>query len=557
MREPETERFSLLSPDGSGTYFTLSDDTANDLSVEFLADSVSGNSTEFEVIHRILTDMPVSRNIIDYRRDIYSDLRSDPGLCEELHEIFDAMSFYVNDRPNTIDKTSTIWDLFMRLRALDSYVGSVRRIAKALEGKEFASEGMKRFAAYMKDVYSNSGFDELAEDITEIGEEISDIRSMTLGVNLDQDFYPEEVGILSLNRFWFGEQGLLKRFIKYHRKDQINDKKIFPFNMEMPDDGLDMVEKRMNRSTPKHNRPYDSPLMNNLNSIIERMLPSVTGKLRKALDKYVNVSVKSFSVLADEFLFYLRFTALEKQLTELGLPCCQGVYSEKDTFMKDFYNIRLAICRLKGTVTDDIVCNDIEFTDDTTVQILTGPNRGGKTILTQGIGLAFLMYQSGLFVPAASAEIRPCDGIYTHFPAEEERTVALGRLGEESERFRRICLTAGRDSLILFNESFATTSHTESLYIAEDVLKYLCCTGARTCFNTHMHELAENADVISSVPGAVCRAASVVMENRDGERTYKISFKKPDGKSYAREIAYKYGITFDQLMKNHSDAGKE
>ena len=89
------------------------------------------------------------------------------------------------------------------------------------------------------------------------------------------------------------------------------------------------------------------------------------------------------------------------------------------------------------------------------------------------------------------------------------------------------------------------------------MLKYLCCTGARTCFNTHMHELAENADVISSVPGAVCRAASVVMENRDGERTYKISFKKPDGKSYAREIAYKYGITFDQLMKNHSDAGKE
>jgi len=557
MRETETERFSLLSPDGSGTYFTLSDDTANDLSVEFLADSVSGNSTEFEVIHRILIDMPVSRNIIDYRRDIYSDLRSDPVLCEELHEIFDAMSFYVNDRPNTIDKTSTIWDLFMRLRALDSYVGSVRRIAKALEGKEFSSEGMKRFAAYMNEVYSNSGFDELAEDIAEIGEEISDIRSMTLGVNLDQDFYPEEVGILSLNRFWFGEQGILKRFIKYHRKDQINDKKIFPFNMEMPDDGLDMVEKRMNRSTPKHNRPYDSPLMNNLNSIIERMLPSITGKLRKVLDKYVDVSVKSFSVLADEFLFYLRFTALEKKLTDLGLPCCQAEYSDKDTFIKDFYNIRLAICRLKGTVTDDIVCNDIEFTDDTTVQILTGPNRGGKTILTQGIGLAFLMYQSGLFVPAASAEIRPCDGIYTHFPAEEERTVALGRLGEESERFRRICLTAGRDSLILFNESFATTSHTESLYIAEDVLKYLCCTGARTCFNTHMHELAENADEISSVPGAVCRAVSVVMENRDGERTYKISFKKPDGKSYAHEIAYKYGITFDQLMDRKSGTGKE
>lgn len=557
MREQETERFSLLSPDGSGTYYTLSDDTANDLSVDFLADSVSGNSTEFEVIHRILMEMPVSRNVIDYRRDIYTDLRSSPELCEELHEIFDAMRFYVNDRPNVLDKTSTIWELFMRLRALDSYVGSVRRIAKALEGKEFQSEGMKRFAAYMNDVYSNSGFDELAEDIAEVGDDIGSIRSMTLGVNLDRDFFPEEVGILSLNRFWFGEQGLLKRFIKYHRKDQINDKKIMPFNMEMHDDGLDMVEKRMNRSSPKHNRPYDSPLMNNLNSIIERMLPAVTGKLRKVLDKYVDVSVSTFTALADEFLFYLRFISLEKEFSSMGMPVCQGECSDKDTFLTDFYNIRLAICRLKGTVQEDIVCNDIQFTDDTTVQILTGPNRGGKTILTQGIGLAFLMYQSGLFVPAASAVIRPCDGIYTHFPAEEERTVALGRLGEESERFRKICSTAGRDSLILFNESFATTSHTESLYIAEDVLKYLCCTGARTCFNTHMHELAENADVISSVPGAVCKAVSVVMENRDGERTYKISFKKPDGKSYAHEIAYRYGITFEQLMNKQPEPEKE
>jgi hypothetical protein len=42
------------------------------------------------------------------------------------------------------------------------------------------------------------------------------------------------------------------------------------------------------------------------------------------------------------------------------------------------------------------------------------------------------------------------------------------------------------------------------------------------------------------------------MENDKGKRSYKISYKKPDGKSYAHEIAYKYGITFEQLSeKNH------
>ena len=216
---------------------------------------------------------------------------------------------------------------------------------------------------------------------------------------------------------------------------------------------------------------------------------------------------------------------------------------------RDFYNVKLAICRGKGTVEEEIVCNDLEFTREKTVNILTGPNRGGKTIFTQGVGLAFLLYQSGVFVPASSARVRLCDGIYTHFPVEEERTVSLGRLGEEAERFNEICKKATGSSLLLFNESFATTSHTESVYIAEDVLRYLCCIGARTFFNTHMHELAEDTDKFNKAEGAICKAVSVVMENDGGKRSYKISYKAPDGKSYAHEIAYKYGITFEQLME--------
>ncbi|MBR6671078.1 MAG: DNA mismatch repair protein, partial [Ruminococcus sp.] len=142
-----------------------------------------------------------------------------------------------------------------------------------------------------------------------------------------------------------------------------------------------------------------------------------------------------------------------------------------------------------------------------------------------------------------------CDGIYTHFPADENQTVTLGRLGEESERFSKICKTATSESLLLFNESFATTSHTESLYIAEDVLKYLCCLGARTCFNTHMHELAENADNLQC-ERSICGAASVVMGKSEGENTYKLTYEKPNGKSYAHSIAFQYGITLEQLFEN-------
>jgi len=554
----DIREFSLLFPDENRECFRLGANTANDLSVNFIAESICGNSTEQEVVKSILLEMPTSERVINYRREIYSELKEKEELCGKLYDIFDVMRFYAGERPVQIGESSTLIEFLNRLRALEGYISSIIRISEAIEGQEFRSEGMKKFAGYVNDICNNSGFKELLEDISAVGDDVHDIKSITIGVNLDAEFYPLESGIISLNKYYFDRQSVLKRFIKYRLKDQKNDKDLRQFTMEMPSNELNWIHQKYRGIPSPTNRPTDTPLMNNLNTIMERMLPSMTSKLKRVLNKYVDVSGRALAGLADELLFYLRFIGLEKKLTEYGIPCCSAEASDSDTVLRDFCNVKLAICRLKGTVEEDIVCNDMEFTDDKTVQVLTGPNRGGKTILTQGIGLVFLLYQSGVFVPASSAKIRPCDGIYTHFPVEEEKTVSLGRLGEEAERFNEICRTAGHNSLLLFNESFATTSHTESLYIAEDVLKYLCCIGARTIFNTHMHELAENADKLGGSAGSGYGAVSIVMENDNGKRSYRISYKKPDGKSYAHEIAYKYGITFEQLMeKTAADNGSQ
>ena len=546
----ELRAFSLLAPDKGGSYSPLSSDTENDLSVDFLVESISRNSNERKVIKDILLKMPADERIISYRRAVYTELRQSPELCEKLYDIFEGMRFFTKDGQKRIEKGSTIWELLSKLKYLENYISSVIELNKAIDGLEFTSEGMKQFAALIRDIYGNSGFGELLKDIELVSEDIRHVRSITIGVNLDENFYPMETGIIALNRFWFEEQSMLKRFLKYHRKDQLSDEDLMAFSMEIPDDNMaESLNKYERKYRGVARQPSANPLMNNLNSIIERMLPSTTAKLRRVLHKYVDVSGYVLADLADELLFYLRFIELEKQLTASGVPCCIGEPSDGDTVFRDFYNVKLAICRRKGTVEEEIVCNDLEFTREKTVNILTGPNRGGKTIFTQGVGLAFLLYQSGVFVPASSARVRLCDGIYTHFPVEEERTVSLGRLGEEAERFNEICKKATGSSLLLFNESFATTSHTESVYIAEDVLRYLCCIGARTFFNTHMHELAEDTDKFNKAEGAMCKAVSVVMENEGGKRSYKISYKAPDGKSYAHEIAYKYGITFEQLME--------
>ena len=108
------------------------------------------------------------------------------------------------------------------------------------------------------------------------------------------------------------------------------------------------------------------------------------------------------------------------------------------------------------------------------------------------------MAHGGIYAPAEHFAFSPADCIFTHFPADENKTMDLGRLGEESKRFRDIFLAAGPKSLFLLNESFSTTSFEEGFYIAYDAVRALRDLGARTIYNTHMHKLARKLDELNT-----------------------------------------------------------
>ena len=115
--------------------------------------------------------------------------------------------------------------------------------------------------------------------------------------------------------------------------------------------------------------------------------------------------------------------------------------------------------------------NDLEFDGEKRVYVLTGANRGGKTTITQAIGQLFLLAQSGISVPAEQFVFDPADLVLTHFPADEDKTLDLGRLGEECRRFRELYAQSTEKSLILLNETFSTTSFEEGYFIAVDAVK--------------------------------------------------------------------------------------
>ena len=192
---------------------------------------------------------------------------------------------------------------------------------------------------------------------------------------------------------------------------------------------------------------------------------------------------------------------------------------------RGFYNMKLAAAVSEKQET--IVTNDLDFDKAHLVYVLTGANRGGKTTVTQAVGLLFALAQGGIFVPADSFVFQPADCIYTHFPADEDKTMDLGRLGEECRRFRQIYSDSTKNSLLLLNETFSTTSFEEGYFIAKDAVRAILSKGVRTIYNTHMHKLAFELEELNRPYDAV-KAVSLIVKADGGNRSFKIAMAPPE-----------------------------
>jgi len=204
-----------------------------------------------------------------------------------------------------------------------------------------------------------------------------------------------------------------------------------------------------------------------------------------------------------------------------------------------------------------MVKNDIDFDRKAGIYVLTGPNRGGKSVVTCAVGMIQAMAQLGLPVPADKATLSPVDAIFTHFPTGADDTIDKGRLGEECARLGEIFDAITDKSLVLLDETLSSTGSFEASYIAAEVLAGLSMARCRAIFSTHLHELSGEIDAINArtVPqgGAPIDTLVAGIEG-EGRRSFRILRQKPDGKSYARDIAVKYGLTYDNILNklNHN-----
>ncbi len=534
--------------------------TAHDLSLDLLAETLSKEKTETAVIYHYLTHLCEDDKVARYRNEIFEDILRYPEIREKMREVLQKIDFLRQYGSfQKITDASGVWDLVHRMGEMEEYILSVEAIYEILSKTPIRSEGLKNLRDYTKSLYEESGFSALKQDITDLKKDTSEIKSVTLGVNLNDRFEPNSVGIVSVNSKYYTKSTVISHFNDFiygsekqsftydpTRSDQFDGNSYTP--MALP--GIPLTSLSL---LSREDRGND--VIRSMDRAIAHMIGKIVRKLKTVISRHVNISTIVITGMIPELMYYIRFAEYIEKMKEAGFSFCtpQAMPSEERGMQTEgLYNLKLAneIRLHPGDRTaKDVIGNTLDFSKEHRIYILTGANRGGKTTFTQAVGLAYVLAQGGISVPALSFSYSPVDNIYTHYPADENETMDLGRLGEETKRFRELYQAATRKSLLLLNESFSTTSYEEGYYIARDVVRALKYLGVRTIYHTHMHKLAEEIEVLNREETAEDMAASLVSQSREGNRSYRIVLAPPEGLSYARDIALKYGVTFEQLRE--------
>ncbi len=270
---------------------------------------------------------------------------------------------------------------------------------------------------------------------------------------------------------------------------------------------------------------------------VARLFPDLFGRLRRFREQNRGFVAPWFNEVARELVFYLRYLDL---LDELGLPHAFAEFGDGAGFsLNNVWEMALALD--KG---GEVVANDVELRPGERALVITGPNQGGKTTLARAIGQVFYLARLGLPVPAAAARLPLLERIFTVFETGESGEAPTSKLEAELMQLRAVLPAADERSLVILNEVFSSTTYADALELAGRVYRRLTGQGATAVWVTFLDEL-------TTLPGAVSMVAEVDPKD-PSVRTFRVVRRPADGRAYARSLARKYRLTYDEIKERLS-----
>ena len=148
--------------------------------------------------------------------------------------------------------------------------------------------------------------------------------------------------------------------------------------------------------------------------------------------------------------------------------------------------------RLAETSSGAFIANHTRLNTNTRMQVITGPNMGGKSTYMRQVALIVLLASMGSHVPATNCRLGPIDAIHTRIGAADDLANAQSTFMLEMVEAAQILHAATPHSLVLMDEIGRGTSTFDGLALASGIATHLHDkTRAFTLFATHYFELTE------------------------------------------------------------------
>lgn len=440
--------------------------------------------------HAILTGLKDPEEIC-YRQEILQDCISHPEVIREMYQIpIEAME---NKRKNWMGIFTYYPSgiLSSSIEMMEMFLSELRKLRKIAEehGSTFTSRGFKAFFE-------------------------------TIQKELDDNFFMEAVqhlkalkfrqGVLLGARLGMGNEGMDYVLLKIPEKKRrsvsdifLRKKPVYSFYISERDDASTRA----------------------LSELKDRGINLVANALAQSADHVDSF----FRMLQTELAFYIGCLNLYEKLKEMG---CQVAFpspapmTERKHSFRGLYDICLAL-----TMKQKVVGNDVRG-DGKELVIITGANQGGKSTFLRSIGLAQLMMECGMFVPADEFSANVCVHLFTHFKRKEDASMKSGKLDEELSRMSDIVDHLIPHSIVLFNESFASTNEREGSEIGRQITSAFLERHIKVFFVTHFYEFAHHFYIQRNERFLFLRAE----RKSGGKRTFKLIEGEPLPTSFGEDI---------------------
>ena len=213
------------------------------------------------------------------------------------------------------------------------------------------------------------------------------------------------------------------------------------------------------------------------NAIQQQVIASLSQQLRE----HCSLLQEAYDGMAyTDFLFAKATLAFQWGL------CRPGLSDGEETRLVQLWNPRLR----HRNESMNLRYQPVDLTLSEGVCLVTGANMAGKTVLLKTVGIAQLLAQTGLFVPAKKAVMRLVDDVVLCIGDEQNEMNGLSSFASE---IIKISDTVERSTserlLILVDEPARTTNPVEGKAIVQSVATLLNESHSTTLITTHYSQL--------------------------------------------------------------------